>query len=162
LIAKDPYFTKRAEANHLDNQHPFSLIRCGKSEEMEKQIWKAQLQVLFPLIEMERISFIDKHFAEIKESLVTPFWDYKKSESLYITQFGEPIENPYDVEIGTLYRMNHLRESSDKSLYLLFLPSEQDREHLSLLHDMRNSIAHSEPCSIEQVSLFLSQYPYHW
>ena len=58
--------------------------------------------------------------------------------------------------------MKLLRRASDTSLYLFFLPNEDDRVRLALLHDMRNSIAHVEPCSVELVDQFFAQYPYKW
>lgn len=161
-IAEDSYYENRFEAEHLDTQHPFALIRAGKSDEMQHMVWQAQLQVMFPLVESERITFIEKYYTNIKEALAAEYFDYNKYANFYITQFGERVDDPYDVDIGTIYRMNHLRKASDISLYMLFLPNEDDRQRLELLHDMRNSIAHVEACTIEQTAKFLSDYPYNW
>lgn len=161
-IAQDIYYENRFLAEHLDTSHPFYLIRNEKRDEMQKKVWQAQLQILFPLFESERIGFIEKHCHEIKDALAAEYVNYNKNSNGYITQYGERVIDPFDVELGTIHRMNHLKRTSDTSLYLLFLPNEKDRERIELLHDMRNSIAHVEPCKETQVTEFLSQYPYTW
>ncbi len=161
-IAADTYYLNRYEAEHLAIQHPFALIRTDRCDEMQHIVWQAQLQVLFPLIEAERITFIKQHYVEIEKALDEAYFDFGKCTNLYITQFGERISDPYDVDIGTIYRMNHLRKASDVSLYMLFLPKMEDRDRLALLHEMRNLIAHVETCTIKQVAEFLSSYPYNW
>lgn len=161
-IAATSYFERRRQASNLDASHPFSLLRCGKFDVLSTQLWKAQLQTLFSLIELERIAFIDKYKAEIEEALATQFWDNKKGRAYRVTQAGEYITDAYDAEIGTLYRLNHLRKVGDLSCYLFFLPNENDRNYLSLLHDIRNSLAHIETCPVEKVYQLLSHYPYSW
>lgn len=163
-IAQTEHYEMRSHAEFLDAQHPFVMIRSGQPEGMSQGLWKAQLQVLFPLLEYERIEFIS-HFQEaiwagLHEAYQDP--DPKRPGPHYITQLGERVYEPYDVELGTLYRMNHLRMYRDNALYLLYLSEERDRERLGLLRDIRNSIAHMSPCSPEIVAKFLDRYPYPW
>jgi hypothetical protein len=66
------------------------------------------------------------------------------------------------VEIGTLYQMQHLRKNDARNEYYLYLPNENDRNHLSLLYELRNALAHIKTCNLEQVKEFLSAYPYRW
>ena len=67
-----------------------------------------------------------------------------------------------DAELGTLYRMTRLRKETDNTQYLLFIPSEEDRSRLDLLHMLRNNLAHGNPCDILQISLFIDSFPYQW
>lgn len=161
-LSGTPYYKIRATAEGLDADHPFFLIRSGLCDELKKRIWEAQLQVLFPLIEAERILFLGRYAGEVREALSTPYLDKKGHTEKYITQFGEPISNPQDVEVGTLYRMCHLRRAAQESDYLLFLPKQENRERIELLRAIRNSIAHMAPCPVEQITQFLNTYPYQW
>lgn len=162
-ISQSPNYAKRFHADFLNERHPFVFIRNDRREEMEQSVWNAQLQILFPLLEYERIQFIQCFYDGIKKGLGEEYQDpVHPDRHHYITQLGDRVEEPYDAEIGTLYRMNHLRMCRDTSLYLLYLPEERDREHLALLRDMRNTIAHVNICSPEVVAEFLNQYPYPW
>lgn len=163
-LSRDPQFERRFHAGHLDDRHPFALIRSGRRDDMTGSLWETQLQVLFPLLEYERIEFIRHFYDAIQVGLKEPYLDPdpKKPGPHYIKQLGERVCNPFDAEIGTLYRMNHLRMYRDSNLYLLYLQEEADRNRLKLLRDMRNSIAHLTACTTESVTEFLNQYPYSW
>lgn len=161
-IFADQFCLQRYDETLLDETHPLSIIRSGDFKTLQYAVWKAQLQVLFPLIESERIRIVEQYEGEIEAALATEYFDFLRHTNQYITQYGERVTRAHDVEIGTLYRMSHLKRASDTSLYLFFLPNEEDRDRLALLHDMRNSIAHVEPCPVEMVTKLLSQYPYEW
>ena len=79
-----------------------------------------------------------------------------------IDQYGEVLENPYDAEIGTLYRMHKLHVAGDYMSYILPIALQSDRERLELIHGIRNLLAHVSVCSVEQVDRFLSGYPFAW
>lgn len=158
----DSLYTQRYDVSRLSKEHPISVICSNEINPLNHALWKAQLQVIFPMIEAERIQIIERYRDEIEEAVKTEYFDFNRYINRYVTQYGERLESAFDAEVGTLYRMNHLRRASDTSLYLFFLPNEDDRVHLALLHDMRNSIAHVEPCSVELVDQFFAQYPYKW
>lgn len=161
-IAHDAVYTLKYDMKQLSSKHPLMLIQSNETKVLNHSLWKAQLQMIFPLIEAERIQIIKRYRDEIEEAINTEYFDFLRYVNRYVTQYGERIESAFDVEIGTLYRMNHLRCAADTSLYLFFLPKEEDRMRLSLLHNMRNSIAHIEPCAVEIIAQFFSQYPYAW
>lgn len=160
-VARMPYFSRRMGADTLEETHPFALIRSGRAKEMEHVLWKAQLQALFPLLEMERISFVERYEEEIRRGLAMRYWDFDRGAAYRVRQYSEYIDDPRDAELGTLYRMNHLRQAEDQSLYLLFLESG-DRERLDLICHMRNKLAHSRVCPAEETARFLETYPYEW
>lgn len=140
-IAEMPDFERRGASEASD--HVLWNIRNKRSTVIDHNIWAAQVQVLFPLIEMERISIIQKWRAQIAEALNT-------SE---IQQYGEVIKNPMDVELGTLcYMMSH-RKNPD--LYMLYIPIESERNRIRFLHDCRNLLAHVSCCSPVQITELL-------
>lgn len=161
-IVDDPLCVQRYDMSKLSREHPVLMIQSNETKSLEHSLWKAQLQIIFPMIESERIQIIERYRDVIEEAVKTEYFDFNRCINRYVTQYGERLENAFDAEVGTLYRMSHLRCASDTSQYLFFLPDEEDRVRLALLHDMRNSIAHVEPCSIDLVNQFFSQYPYNW
>jgi hypothetical protein len=108
----------------LNSNHVLTLFRSGKNEELRKRIWTAQVRVLFPLIELERVEYIRKYESEIQAAL----------DSEEIRQYGEIVSNPTEVEIGTL---DFLVKS-----YRISMPLSADRQRIDSLRHYRNTIAH--------------------
>ena len=124
----------------LSGDHPVLMIQSNETKSLEHSLWKAQLQIIFPMIESERIQMIERYRDIIEEAVKTECFDFNRCINRYMTQYGERLENAFDAEVGTLCRMSHLQCASDTSQYLFFLPDEEDRVRLALLHDMRNSV----------------------
>lgn len=142
-IVEMPDFLRRGE-NGCSN-HVLWNYRNGNFSELEHRIWSAQIQVLFPVIELERVSMIHKYEKEIQEIL----------ENETITQYNEILKNALDVELGTLcYLMS--RKNYD-GFYSLYIPNETDREWIRFLHDCRNKLAHVSCCSPEQIYALLNK-----
>ncbi len=135
-IAESEDFMQRGAED--TSNHILWYCRSGQTDEINHRIWMAQIQVLFPMVEMERIELINKWKPQIEEAL------HKHN----VTQYDIPVTDPVDVEIGTLYRMMKTR---DRHLYWLYIPDESDRERISFLHDCRNILAHVSYCTPEQV-----------
>lgn len=161
-IAQRPCYQNRFHAEELEESHPFFLIRNGRMDEMTHKVWQAQLQTVFPLLEAERIGLVECYSTEVSEGLTMRYWDFDRGVSRRLKQFGEAITQAEDAELGTLYRMSRLRKEIDKSQHLLFLPVERDRDRLTLIYRLRNAIAHSEACSVEDIAAFLDGYPHQW
>lgn len=140
-ISTMPEFSRRGEGE--TSNHILSSYRNGNVSELEHRIWTAQIQVLFPIIELERVRLICKYETNIKEIL----------DSVKITQYGDIIHDPIDVELGTLCYL--MCERRDDGYYLLYIPDEVDRNRIKFLHDCRNSLAHVSCCSPEQVQQLL-------
>jgi len=58
--------------------------------------------------------------------------------------------------------MTKLRKESDYYQYLLYIPNEQDRNRIDLLHSIRNDLAHGKPCDVARVAEFINGHPYSW
>jgi hypothetical protein len=140
-IAEMQEYIRRGAENN--SKHVLSLYRQGNIDELGHRIWSAQVKVLFPLIELERVSIIHKYETAIKKTL----------DENEIEQYGEIIKNPIDVELGTLdYLINH-RKFYDE--YLLYLPNENDRNRINFLHKCRNILAHANCCSPSEINTLL-------
>lgn len=115
-----------------ESNHIFMHCRNNNKKELEQRLWKAQVQVLFPLIEMERIKIIESYYRELQTTI----------EQKHIEQYGEKITKPIQLELGTLcFLMNRYSCIRDKDA----------RERISFLHKCRNHLAHAHCCSTSEV-----------
>lgn len=142
-IAQDAEYSRRGAS--ASSRHVLSLVRSGETPKLQKRIWEAQLQTLFPIVESIRVTLIDR----IKDDLT----HYIETQGL--EQFGEPIASVYDVEWGLL---SHLawRQDSDYEYYLKTL-TRADRAMIQKMRDLRNNLAHGNSCEISQVVHLLSE-----
>ena len=142
LIQMPAFIRRGAEAS---STHILKYARNKRWSEINHRIWSAQVQTLFPLIELERIELISKYQEEIQEAL--------DQEATY--QYGEELTDPIEVELGTMCYLMARRRSD--YLYSLYIPDESDRERIHFLHECRNRLAHAETCTVEQVSALLEK-----
>lgn len=131
-ISAMPEFCRRGAEN--DSEHVLWLYRHHKMTELNHRVWASQVQVLFPVIEMERIEIIERYGETISNSI----------DNNNVTQYEDLITDPMDLELGTLcYMMSHRKDGE----YLLYIPSDADRERIRFLHECRNLLAHIACCS---------------
>lgn len=145
-IAKMQEFSKRGKEG--DTNHVLWHVRNNNTGELQHRVWCAQVQVLFPVIELERVRIIDKWRQSIQEAL----------NNNSITQYGELLQDADDVELGSLcYMMKHRGNSG---LYMIYIPDEGERKRIEFLHDCRNRLAHMICCTPRQTAELLEkQYP---
>lgn len=105
-------------------EHILALYRAQKDDELHKRVWTAQVRVLFPLIELERVHLIEKYSSELNNLLTNE----------EIKQYGEVLTKSAEIEIGTL---DYLVKS-----YRISMPSSNDRQRIASLRNYRNIIAH--------------------
>ena len=123
--------------------HPLWYLRNHRLDELSGRIWTAQIQVLFPMIELERRKLIEKWWASIRDAL-----------SMYrVEQFGVVLRDPAEVELGTLSYMMRCKVAADKRM--LYVPDEADRQRICFLHNCRNKLAHMNCCTPSEVSTLL-------
>ncbi|MDR1541336.1 MAG: hypothetical protein LBU32_25745 [Clostridiales bacterium] len=139
--------------------HPFELLEDADVNRLEKRVWIAQLQIAFPAIELERVEFINNKYILIKEAMNTEYLERETGKTDYIRQYNDWMwdQNPYDVEIGTLWKMIRLYRKDKPSQYLLHV-SEEERQRLSFLRDRRNDLAHMKTCTPQQISDLFKKY----
>ena len=139
-IDQMPDFMRRGENG---SNHVLWHYRNGDMALLEHRLWSAQVQVLFPMIELERVELIGRYERQIREVLA----------SGGITQYNQILQEPMDVELGTLsYLMGAKMEDG---FYALYIPSEEDRKRIRFLHTCRNQLAHASCCTPEQVEQLL-------
>lgn len=136
-LAEDPELERRGRG--ADSTHVLSLFRRGETAQLERRVWAAQVQVLFPLIELERADLI----AAWRQALLDAMARREFS------QFGQPITAPEDFELGTLV---HFLFSEPA----IFIPDQAAQRRISFLHKCRNAIAHGNCCTHEQVGQLFS------
>lgn len=142
-IADMPEFARRGAENGSD--HVLWYFRNGDTSKLEHRVWASQVQVLFPVIEMERVELVLKYQSKIAKSLTENHFE----------QYGEHITEPMDLELGSMcYLMSHRGEDN---MYKLYIPDENDRERIKFLHECRNLLAHVNVCSPEQVRKLLDK-----
>lgn len=125
--------------------HPLWLLRSGNMTELSRRIWEAQIQVLFPIIELERQQLVEKWYAAIDEALADNA----------VVQYGSTLTDPAEVELGTLCYMLSCKVSGDHRM--LYLPDEEDRERIHFLHECRNKLAHMSCCAPSEVTTLLDK-----
>jgi hypothetical protein len=125
-----------------DSGHVLSLVRQRQTEKVERRIWSAQLQILFPLIEMERLQVVQAIRSELEACI----------HQETIEQFGQPLTSPEDVELGTMdYLLSHIVDGRTA----LIVQDQTLRDRVHFLRNCRNALAHGSCCTKEQVAELL-------
>ncbi len=113
------------------------LVRNGKvtsENEISAAVWKAQIKLLFPIVEQFRRELVEKHLREIESAL--PF----------CTPFGTSINEPFHLDLGNINTMCY-----DGSVQL----NTEEKNLIQLYIDVRNDLAHMRPASFENLRLML-------
>ncbi|MDI9498776.1 MAG: hypothetical protein QM270_09895 [Bacillota bacterium] len=147
-------------------EDPLSALGCGEAAArdpaLKRRLWMAQLQVLFPLLEEERLRLIAAYEERIRGILGVPYWVASRDETWPLfRQYGQELTDPHEAELGTLASMTAVHRADDHEERLLYLP-RPDWQQLLLLREMRNLLAHRQLCDHGQVRRFLDECPYFW
>ena len=149
-FGKGDKFTKRylaelvSNATELDVESGAECIKCGSDflktpqrflqnkshEEIKQAIWKTQLKLLFPQLEIFRRDFIKKY-----ERLIEKLLPFEMTS-------GKKIDTPDDAELGDLYSILGGQN----------LP-QNDWEELKTYRDARNKLAHLTPLTLEEIQM---------
>jgi len=105
----------------------------------QRDIWHAQIQVVFPLIESAQSAYVEAYYPELERALA------QAGEAAI--RFGQRVSNPYDVDLGL---MLHLANQPSGEGKLLYLP-DGDYARIHFLRDRRNDLAHMQPCTVAQL-----------
>lgn len=103
--------------------------------EINSAVWRAQVVLLFPVLERRHFDFISQYREVLAGCLPIS------------NSNGEQVVEPFDLEIGALpYIINHAGYT--------FLPKEVEEIHLC--RKVRNQLAHNQPASYEDVKAVLA------
>lgn len=139
-IAAHPHYSARG--GDSDSAHVLACSRNGNRSELEHRLWKAQIQTLFPIIELERISLIGYYKEELREALSNHF----------VEQYEAQVVDPADIELGTFCYL--------LTVGYIDIYESNIRERIFFLHDCRNLLAHAHSCNEEQVRQLLDNGPF--
>lgn len=120
------------------HDHILNLVRRNCDDQIRQRIWKAQLDVFFPMIEEKRLHIV----SALQEQLLELIGRQK------IIQYEEVVESPEDVDFGALF---HLMHTCEDGRHLLSVSDSGLREEIFLLRNCRNNLAHHHCCSLEQI-----------
>jgi len=134
---KEPYviLQRIAEQGCRSNGNPFE--NQFREEEVKKQIWKAQMKSIFPLVEEFRGHFVNKYKEQIERQLPISY------------AYGEEFSEADDVEVGTLYFM-----ACNEKLHI----SSEDYHKLKIFREARNHLAHLCILSEEEMEAIFSVF----
>lgn len=121
------------------SKHILALLRRNDTNEIARRVWAAQLQVLYPFIELRRLETIDVLRLELERCIARE----------RIEQFGVVIDDIKDIELGTLAYI--LAQYSDDGCRFINVPDKQFRSDIRFLRDCRNLLAHGNACSVDMV-----------
>ncbi len=140
-IASSDILSRRGEPT---SAHVLALAREGREDELQHRLWTAQIEVLFPIIEEERIAIIDRLEDELSALI----------EEKSIKQFEILVTEAHEVELGTLvYLMSSKTEKGDRKLYV---SNHEIRDRIIMLWRCRNLLAHRKVCSPNLVDMLLN------
>ncbi len=109
-------------------KNPRRFLKNKSPEEIERAIWRTQLKLIFPLIEIFRRDFVKKYESLLKKLLPVGL------------NSGKTIYAADEAELGDLYSIlggEHLQQ--------------EDWEELKVHRDARNKLAHLATLSLEEV-----------
>jgi hypothetical protein len=118
--------------DHLEVVHPAYAVVSGNSREIRNRLWRAQLEVLFPVLNSVRIAFAQQ-YPELLQNLV-----FQDDGKLCLLQ-GAKTLNPLDIDIGPMVHWLTTQRSNRLSGPQLQL--------LRAVAEIRNCLAHCRPIS---------------
>ena len=123
--------------------HVLNVARRGDKATIDERIWAAQLEVLFPMIERERLLIVEK----LSDS-ISPLIDGGRIE-----QHGDKLTSLEDVELGTLV---YLMNCDQDGVRVLDVKEKGLRDRIFLLRKCRNHLAHHSCFCMDQFSQLLN------
>ena len=99
-------------------------------EHVRYDVWRAQIKIVYPLLEEYRKGFVEQYSKQIKGLLPRT------------SPFGEVYEKPEDVELGTLA---YLADTGQLSL------TKFERDKLIAYKDARNTLSHLGVLSLNEI-----------
>lgn len=135
-LAKDLKYERRGSAEG----HILNLVRNSKQDDINRLVWIAQMQVLFPILEVERVKWVKYYEKQIKNVL-------EKQTVLYADGITR-ILDPYEIEVKHLYTFYYNKDLDEN-----FDAKKLNR--LEVMRECRNHLAHLKTCKHEWVYALL-------
>ena len=143
-LAEEEPFVRRGERR--GSTHVLALLREGYTAEIMQRLWTAQIQILFPVLELQRIWIIERLYVQLEAVL----------QSKSIEQFGQKVCYPEELEFGTLvFLMSKQHDNGDRWLYV---HDATLRNAIPTLRDCRNLLAHRHQCCTPKQADFIFSF----
>lgn len=112
----------------------YTRFRDLTVEQISSAVWKADIVILFPILEQWRFDLVTKYEAELRR-----FLPIRNSN-------GEKVEEPFDLELGSLLYIAVQNQPFTKAEY----------DQLKLCRSVRNKLAHNQAIPAEEAYAVLS------
>jgi hypothetical protein len=113
-----------SDRRSLSDCYPLSLIRRREYDILQTRLWESQVECIFPIIERDRLEIAEMHQKRLGEIANSGILD---------TEYAQ-YRSYRDIEIGQIYWL--------ANTHRLHIEDVGEKEHISLLRDCRNIIAH--------------------
>jgi hypothetical protein len=134
-LIRYPERTVQSVCNEIYTNHHAKIFQMTKRE-FNYIIWSSQEQVLFPIIEKERLNFIRKYYHIVSAN----FQKAKAKEFQAID-----LDTPMDMELGTLVEICNKKFDGTNEIRNNLM----DWNMLKTLRHARNKVAHRQPIDFE-------------
>ncbi len=141
-LSREPRFGLRGRG--AGSSHVLALVRAGERRELEGRLWKAQLETLFPRLELFRQQLVEELRDELLKALGPP-WPP-------LAPYNEVIESPDELELGSVRYLMDYKSGSDRRLYV---NDARLREDIRRMTVCRNKMAHRKCCEPQEVRAIL-------
>ncbi|MDR1321598.1 MAG: hypothetical protein LBK56_09280 [Gracilibacteraceae bacterium] len=125
--------------------------------DMEHKIWRAQIKVILPLIEIERVTYITLHHGRITGVLGREYWDEAAADYRVLRSLrtGAEIADPYELDIFALRRLGLIHKRLEMlgtvSITPFFNILTDDRERLDFIADLSAKLSRLQLCSHKEL-----------
>lgn len=131
----------------------------GKTvREDQEQLLQQQRDQVLPLIEAERRTYIGNQYGRILCVLGQEYWDKQKEKTgvLWNQQERRPVEDPYELDIGTLSRLSELcrviPHGTVRSYTFFYIMHDYERSRLQFLAGIQAQLEAGETCREEELA----------
>ncbi|WP_167616652.1 hypothetical protein [Maribellus sediminis] len=123
--------------------HPGFLKIKGKTKEINKRIWNAELEILLPLIENLRFLIVENPRIEFPDEYTNKITRLDKSDK-------------YEFEIGEISFL--MDTSKIKFIHFSGIEKNEIKSYVRLCKEIRNCLAHMRNVNIDDLKSFVQNY----
>jgi hypothetical protein len=158
----DPGRKRRIEAVSDLRIEAETGLNIEPGSDLENRIWRAQVTVVLPLIEMERAAYIKIHYGRILGVLGRAYWDEAAGDSrvLRSPRTNEEITDPYELDIFALRRLGRIHKRLEMlgtvSITPFFNILAEDRERLDFIAGLAAGLPRLQLCAYEELCRLFS------
>ena len=126
--------------------------------EEEEQLFQQQLAQVLPMIDRERRAYIGNQYGRILCVLGQEYWDKQREKTgiLWNERECRPVEDPYELDVGTLSRLSELcrviPHGTVRSYTFFYIMHDYERSRLQFLAGLQKKLEAGELCREEELA----------